>query len=337
MLNGHGDDLHLYDTPIKYNFSSNIYYKGCNKSLLKVLSETINIVENYPSPIALELNNLAAHKFNINENQFLFTNGATEAFYLIAQRYIKKKAIIVAPTFSEYEDACKINKLEYHFINREQLDKDSINSDLVFICNPNNPDGKVISAGTIEKVIQRHSQTHFIIDEAYIEFTNKAKTLLPLTQKYNNITIVRSLTKTFVIPGLRLGYVVSNANFIKELLAFKMPWSVNSIAIEAGKYIFENYENLSFNANSLIEETEAFKKQLSTVTWLKIVEGTTSYFLVELKEGKAAKLKEYLINNHQILIRDATNFKELKGEYIRLSVQSQEANNSLINALSKWN
>lgn len=337
MLNGHGDDLHLYNTPIQYNFSSNVYYKGCNASVLKELSEAVKSIENYPSPTAQELNELAAKRFNLNPNQFIFTNGATEAFYLIAQSYRNKTVTIISPTFSEYEDACRINQLNCFFVDRADIGTTNFDSDLVFICNPNNPDGTILEINEIKGLLTENTHTHFIVDEAYIEFSNQAETVIPLIDLYSNITIVRSLTKTFAIPGLRLGYIISNSNYIKELLTYKIPWSVNSLAIKGGQFIFENYEKLSFNTEALINETQQFKVQLQTIEWLEIIPGTTSYFLMKLKAKKASNLKEYLIKKHQILIRDATNFNGLEGEHIRLSVQSQDANNSLIKALKEWN
>jgi len=336
MLNGHGDDLHLHNVLIKHNFSSNVYYKGCHKLLLQELNDSIGIIENYPSPIAEELNVLAAKKFNIHSNQFLFTNGATEAFYLIAQKYRSGKAIIVGPTFSEYEDACRVNQLKYNVVTHDYIKEIHKDIDLVFLCNPNNPDGSVLQVSEIENLLRKFSNTHFIIDEAYVEFSNKVQTVLPLLAHYTNLIVIRSLTKTFAIPGLRLGYIVSNSNFITELLAIKMPWSVNSIAIKAGNYIFENYENLLFDVKELVQETENFKKDLKQIDWLRIVPGTTSYFLIELKGKKASDLKQYLIEKYQILIRDATNFTGLKGEYIRLSTQAKTANDVLIEALKAW-
>ncbi|WP_299252769.1 aminotransferase class I/II-fold pyridoxal phosphate-dependent enzyme [uncultured Aquimarina sp.] len=337
MLKGHGDDLYRYNSQIDYNFSSNVYYKGCKKLLLEAISNAIQTIENYPSPIARELNVLAADKFNLNSNQFLFTNGAVEAFYLIAQLYKNKRATITSPTFSEYEDACKINQLECCFADREAIEFTNFDSELVFICNPNNPDGKILELDKIQRLLSTHPQTHFIIDEAYIEFSNQVETAVPLINLYTNLTIVRSLTKTFAIPGLRLGYIISNSNFIKEVLTYKMPWSVNSLAIKGGQFIFENYEKLAFDAEALFNETEQFKQQLKKIEWLEIIPGTTSYFLVKLKNRKASSLKNYLIEKHQILIRDATNFTGLQGEYIRLAVQSQTANNKLIKALKEWN
>ena len=334
MLNGHGDDLHLIDGEIKHNFSSNVYYKGCPEMLLNEVSKHVPLIQSYPSPAANELNILAAKKFNLKNEQFLFTNGATEAFYLIAQFFSDKKAAIIAPTFSEYEDACKIFKLKYELISRTEIHK--TNADLIFICNPNNPTGAIFSKSELELLFQQKPNTTFIIDEAYIEFTNSVESIVSLTEKHINLIVVRSLTKTFTIPGLRLGYVVSNALNITNLLALKMPWSVNLLAIKAGEYIFNNYNSLQFNSTELLEETALFKKQLTALEGIKVCDSTTSYFLVELLHTSAKKLKEYLSTEHQILIRDATNFNGLEGEYIRLSTQSKKANNTLIEALKKW-
>ena len=337
MINGHGDDLHQFDCEIKYNFSSNVYYKGCSPLLLNELESKVAQIQNYPSPAASELNVLAANYFDLNKNQFLFTNGATEAFYLIAQYFQYKKAIIVGPTFAEYEDACKINKVSHSFISREEIFNTNYENNLVFICNPNNPDGKVLSLNEIENLLNLYPQAHFIIDEAYYEFTNATDSVIYLVKKYSNISVVRSLTKTFAMPGLRLGYVISNKNFINNLLTLKMPWSVNSLAIASGEFIFNNYKELTFDISELIDETEVFKKQISSIDYLNVIKGYTTYFLVELQKGTASELKKYLIEVHQILVRDATNFTGLKGEYIRLAVQSSEANSILIKALKEWN
>lgn len=334
MLNGHGDDLHLINGEIKHNFSSNVYYKGCPKPLLKHIEKQVVNIQSYPSPIASELNELAANKFNLNSNQFLFTNGATEAFYLIAQLFASKKITIIAPTFSEYEDSCKIFKANYQLISRTEINQ--TNADVIFICNPNNPDGSIFSKDELETFFKAKPNTTFVIDEAYMEFTKNSESVASLTNTYTNLIIVRSLTKTFTIPGLRLGYVVTNYEIINKLLSLKMPWSVNLLAVKAAEFIFNNYKNLQFNISELIAETHIFKEQLKQVTNIKVYESNTSYFLVELLHTSATALKEYLITEHQILVRDATNFNNLKGEFIRLATQSKIANQALVTALKKW-
>jgi len=336
MINGHGDDLHQYKGKIKHNFSSNVYYKGCSELLLNVLKCNLDKIQNYPSPLASELNSLAAKYFSLDKNQFLFTNGATEAFYLIAQKYRKKSVTIVQPTFAEYKDSCKINELDIEMTLWKDIEITKFNTDLAFICNPNNPDGTMLSKVFIEKLLKEYPKTHFIIDEAYHEFTNKNESTLSLIDSNTNITVARSLTKTFAIPGLRLGYLVSNKHFIKELLKFKMPWSVNNIAIEAGKYIFNNYELLSFNSSELIKASNQLKEKVNNLQYFEVISGETTYFLVKLLRGKAPDLKQYLIDNFQILVRDATNFKGLEGEYIRLSLQSDKSNKLIVKALKQW-
>ena len=334
MINGHGDDIHRYNNKIKHNFSSNVYYKGCPPELLDEISSTVRTIENYPSPTAEELNEAASRRFHLNKDQFLFTNGATEAFYLIAHIFSGRSAGIVAPTFAEYEDACKIHGLDYHLVELSTLQPKHYQ--VVFICNPNNPDGTIIPTETLITLIEKTPSTTFVVDEAYIEFTDQIESLAPMVKRFNNLIIVRSLTKTFAIPGIRLGYVIASPSTIEQLLNKKMPWSVNALAIKAGLLLFEQYDRWLFNVEELLEETREFVRELLEISWLKVKSSHTSYFLVELNKGTAATLKEYLANQHGILIRDATNFTRLDGEYIRLSTQSPDANNALIKALKLW-
>ena len=171
MIKGHGDDLHLYNRKIEHNFSSNVYYKGCPAELLAEISSVTHTIQNYPSPAAEELNQAAAKRFQLNSDHFLFTNGAIEAFYLIAHLFSGKSAAIIAPTFSEYEDACKIHRLDYHLVKKAALKPGDYQ--LVFICNPNNPDGNIIPTAELTELIKSAPATTFVIDEAYIEFTNQ--------------------------------------------------------------------------------------------------------------------------------------------------------------------
>ncbi|MEO1049565.1 MAG: threonine-phosphate decarboxylase [Bacteroidota bacterium] len=334
MINGHGDDRHLYHAEIKHNFSSNVYYRGCPPELLAEISSAAHTIQNYPSPAAEELNEAASNKFQLDRNQFLFTNGATEAFYLIAHVFSGGSAAIVAPTFSEYEDACRIHGLDYQLVDKAA--RTPGNYQLVFICNPNNPDGSIIPTPELTRLIEAAPSTTFVIDEAYIEFTNQIESVVPLVQRFDNLIVVRSLTKTFTIPGIRLGYVVAPSRVIERLLIKKMPWSVNALAIQAGLQLFEYYDRWRFNVDKLLEETRKFVQDLSAISWLEVKPSHTSYFLAELKKGTAASLKEYLATQHGMLIRDATNFKRLEGECIRLATQSPVANASLIKALQHW-
>jgi len=335
MIDGHGDDLHRYPEKVIHNFSSNIYYKGCPADLLEELKQATQTIQNYPSPAAGELSSAASRRFGLPSDCFLFTNGATEAFYLIAHHFSGKKAAIAAPTFSEYEDACKAHGITFDLIDQEVFNASDY--ELVFLCNPNNPDGSILSPARLATMIEGTPATTFVIDEAYIEFTNHTSSMLPRIEKFPNLIVVRSLTKTFAVPGIRLGYLVASSKLVQQLLAKKMPWSVNALAIRAGLMLFEHYDEWLFNVEELLDETRDFIQALSAIDWLKVSPTNTSYFLVKLNQGTAKELKHYLVSQHGILIRDATNFHGLEGQYIRLSTQHPEANNTLIEALKQWN
>jgi len=253
---------------------------------------------------------------------------------LITHVFSGKKAAIAAPTFSEYEDACKIHDLNYDLVDREKFQ--AAGYGLVFICNPNNPDGSLIPSEKLAKLIEGNPSTTFVIDEAYIEFTDGTTSMIPWIARVPNLIIVRSLTKTFCMPGIRLGYVIASSSIIDELLQKKMPWSVNALAIQAGLKVFASYGDWLFDVGEVLEETNTFIQELSTINWLEIKPTNTSYFLAKLKKGSASSLKDYLVNEHGILIRAATNFQRLEGEYIRLATQSPEANAALIKALKQW-
>ncbi|MEM8965857.1 MAG: aminotransferase class I/II-fold pyridoxal phosphate-dependent enzyme [Bacteroidota bacterium] len=334
MIDGHGDDQHRYNRKIEHNFSSNVYYKGCPPELLTAIASAVPDIQHYPSPAAEELNEAAAKKFQLNKNQFIFTNGATEAFYLIAHVFSGATAAIVAPTFSEYEDACRIHGLDYQLVSKSRLRASKYQ--LLFICNPNNPDGGIFPTQLLIQLIEESPSTVFVIDEAYIEFTDQLESLAPLVKRLKNLIVVRSLTKTFAIPGIRLGYVIASPSIIEQLLSKKMPWSVNALAIHAGLQLFKHYEQWQFDVAELLSETREFIEQLSAIDGLEVLPTYTSYFLVKLHKKTAAELKTYLVKEHGILIRDATNFNRLTGEYIRLSTQSPAANASLIKAFNQW-
>lgn len=335
MIQGHGDDWYNYAN-IRHNFSSNVYDGGINSTLVSHLNSHWPSLAHYPSPDARELSVAAANRLKLKPEQLLFTNGATEAFYLLAQCHVRKKALIVIPSFAEYEDAAKIHGQEIRFASYHEFAHGSITEDIVWFGNPNNPDGSVMSLEAIEALLQAYPRTLFMVDEAYMDFTEATASCISLISGYDNLIIVKSLTKTFAIPGLRLGYFISAEENIKKLAALKMPWTVNALAIMAGKFIFENYDQLIFDVGKLTERTHRFRAQLSAIDWLELLPSATHYFLAGLRVGSAAILKKTLAEKHGILIRDATNFRGLSGEYIRLAVQAEASNQQLIKALKSW-
>jgi threonine-phosphate decarboxylase len=333
MINGHGDEI---QTELIANFSSNVWYGADNSSLYQHLSAALPDIRRYPEADAHSLKLVLATKNGIEPSQITVCNGSTEAFYLIANTFSGKKSLIVTPTFSEYADACKIYNHIVYQTNSNELRKsiERLKPDLVWICNPNNPDGHCFTATELIQLFRSFPQSTFIIDQAYIDFTLTEANLIPDLQCFKNLIVVQSLTKRFAIPGLRLGYIVSSEENDNKIEKFKMPWSVNSLAIEAGKHIL-NSGNNDFKLESWLKETSDLQQNINNLENFETIQTQTPYFLIKLKSGNANDLKSFLLKE-KILIRDATNFEGLQGEYIRICTLSTELNNLLLLNLKLW-
>ena len=333
MINGHGDEI---KTELKANFSSNIWYGADNTALYQHLSASLPSTSRYPEADARSLKVALATKNDVETNQIIVCNGSTEAFYLIANAFSGKKSLIDAPTFAEYADACSIHNHTVNQVIRENL-KDQIEElkpDLIWICNPNNPDGYCYTQPELTQLLTDYPQISFVIDQAYIEFTSLKINLISEIQQFKNLIIVQSLTKQYAIPGLRLGYIVSTSSNIESIEKYKMPWSVNSLAIEAGKFIIETM-NQDFDNKVWLENTNSLKLQINDLDNFSTIDSHTPYFLVKLKFGQANNLKSYLLKQ-KILVRDATNFEGLEGEYIRICTLSSDLNKLLLSNLKIW-
>lgn len=336
MLHGHGDDGYLYPFPISHNFSSNVWEKGMDPRLKKVLQRAMGKIEKYPDPAAEDLSILAGRHHKLKAENCLFTNGATEAFYLVAQMFMGQSVTIFTPTFAEYEDACRMFMADFIFQPRNSFVTTKFETPLAFVCNPNNPDGFTDSLAVLEKVIQKYPATTFVVDEAYVDFSEEAESCVKLLSRYNNLVIVKSLTKLFCIPGLRIGYILGDPETIQRLKSVKMPWSVNSLAIEAGRYIFKHHRELKPDMVPALLRSRELQTRLKSLDGFQLKPSKTTFFLLKTEVGKATALKEYLLREHQLLVRDATNFRGLEGEWIRIASQSTDANNKLVKGIALW-
>jgi threonine-phosphate decarboxylase len=336
MIYGHGDDLYRYNN-IKFNFSSNVQPGGMSAGLMAYLKEKIADCSSYPEPKANDLERLIESKNNLPKGSVLVTNGAVEAFYLVAAWKRKHRSLIFIPSFSEYEDACCLNNHTLEFKSNAEFSKTDFNPyDLVWICNPNNPDGKIYKPNELKNNIKRYTNTFFIIDEAYIDFIKQDISLLNLVHECKNLMIIRSLTKRFSIPGLRLGYIMAAPDVISELEKGIIPWRINLLAQKAGLYCLSNEHSDNFNLNGMLEESERLQKEINKVKGFSVKPSDTTFFLVK-SQSKASEMKNILAEKYGILIRDASNFKGLSENHFRISSQFPEQNNELIKALKEWN
>ncbi|MDR1645610.1 MAG: histidinol-phosphate aminotransferase family protein [Tannerellaceae bacterium] len=339
MLFGHGDDFYNIQQEVKINFSSNVW-RGANlEKLTEHLRTQFDKITRYPDPDASNLKRLLARRFEIKEDNVVVTNGSVTAFYLLAQAWRGSKSTIFVPSFSEYEDACRLHEHEIcYFSNSGDLSGLSLKGqDFCWIGNPNNPDGKLIHRPEILKLLAANRHTTFIIDQAYATFTTE-DLLKPADLKTNkNLVLVQSISKAYNVPGLRIGYLMASPSVTKEINKYLIPWSVNALAIEASKYILIHPAQFTLPIRKWQRETAEFIYQLNKMEGLEVLPTSTTFFLVRLKKGAAAAaLKKYLLDHHGILIRTASNFHGLDESYFRLSTQTSAENQLLTNAVRTW-
>lgn len=333
MLNGHGDDIYRY-ADIRINFSSNVYNHFNHEGLFCHLADRLDAVVSYPEPTPATLEAELATLLGIAPDQLMVTNGATEAIYLVAQTFRRSKTAILVPTFSEYADACRLH--EHTLCNIYSINEIPANAEMVWLCNPNNPTGTVIDKETLLEAFEKHPHTVFVIDASYAPFTAQPLITAAEAAKLPNTLMLHSMTKEFAIPGLRLGYLTANASVLDNIRLKRMPWSVNQVAIDAGRYLVRHGDEFTLPLTTLLSEKDRVSEALKRLGFIEVWPSDTHILLCHLRMGKAGALKDYLATEHGILIRDASNFATLDDSFFRIAVQTAEENNELINAIAQW-
>ncbi|PWJ55033.1 threonine-phosphate decarboxylase [Dyadobacter jejuensis] len=335
MLHGHGNDGYRYDREIWADFSTNVWVGGEPKGLKEHLCERWKTVNAYPEVLGESLGVKIAQHHQLVPSQVLVANGTTESIYLLAQLYTRKKTCILTPSFSEYEDACRAFDHQLTFLPwPEGQDPLQLDSDLVFICNPNNPTGRTLSQ--LEVSIRNNPRCLFAIDEAFTEFTLFNESAVAWMSRYPNLLVMRSMTKAYAIPGLRLGYLLGQPSLIQALCQIKQPWTINALALEAGTFIFENYDSVQPPIAELLGHKEQFVHQLKALGCLDVLESCTHFFLCKTHGPDARVLKTFLLDEYGILIRDAHNFRGLTPQHFRVATLMPDQNGLLITALKEW-
>ncbi len=299
-----------------------------------------NNFKHYPEIQNIELRNIIGEFHNINPEYILPGNGASELITWAA--YIASKcgkSCLPIPGFVDYERALDCWDAEYIF---HELPRNNFSTKaqefpikpkckVLWITNPHNPTGQLWERRSLEKIINHYEMV--ICDEAFLSITPKGEvnSLIPLIKKYKNLIIIRSLTKLFGIPGLRIGYMVSSPNTLEKINKIRDPWPLNSFAITAGKAIFKR-KNL-FNAFTkqihswiLFEKDFLFQK-LSQIKDIKVYESAANFFLMKSKDSLIKNIK--YLENKGILIRDCSSFRSLDEKWARISLKTHEENKKI--------
>lgn len=333
MIEGHGDDTFRYGSKIRHNFSTNICSDVDHAGLMAHLSTLGEKLSSYPPPVPASVENLLAEEAGIGADCVMVTNGATEAIYLIAHHLQGRHSAIISPTFREYQDACKLYRHQISFIS--ELSDIPAEAQAVWLCNPNNPTGHVTEKTQLLKTIDGHRDHIFIIDQAYCDYTSRPVLSAREAVERPNVILLHSLTKRFAIPALRIGYAVGNPRLLSSVKELRMPWAVNLFAIEGAEYLLRNGSGYCIDHRQLHAEACRIASRLSE-SGINVLPTDCNFILCHLPHGKASELKNFLIDRHGLLIRDASNFQGLSEAHFRIAAQSRDENDLLISAIKQW-
>lgn len=332
-------------SPYDYiDFSVNIN-PYIDKDIIKsCVLESLNEIEYYPDDRHKEIKNSISEKYDLPASYIYLGNGANDIIYKIMQAFHKPmQALILSPTFSEYEKAILSvygSGIEYYNMEKSmeihqdyiELLKSKKNIEIIFICNPNNPTGLLMDMDLLEDVLEYCSQNNIwvVIDECFMDFVRNSYrySAMAYINKYYNLIILKSFTKIFSIPALRLGFLLTkNMELLDSLNEITPSWNINTIALRVANELI-NYDtekmlsDISNQRNMLVSK---FKELGFTVYASK------ANFIL-FKTDIEIDLYERLLE-HNIIIRDCSDYRGLKKGYYRIAIRSKEDNLILIEKL----
>ncbi len=327
------------------DFSANINPLGPPAWLRPVISRAIDSVVNYPDPTCKKLVKTIADHFNVSHEDILVANGSAEIISAIPQALSLTRAVIPVPAYNDYEAACElvgmsIEKLDMTVTEDITLDLDVLESslkgqELVFIANPNNPTGVSLDTRNLREFVRKHNDTIFVVDEAFIDFVVDGQSLL--SDRPANVIVLRSMTKFYAIPGLRLGFAVGDEKLIEQIRKYIAPWPVNSLAQEVGVRAIEDKQYATESIRIVSKNRQWFYRELSKINGLYVYPGQANFLLVKILNANknASLLASRLLEKDGIAIRICDNFEGLDENYFRVAVKSQNDNQRLVEAISR--
>ncbi|QUH28379.1 pyridoxal phosphate-dependent aminotransferase [Vallitalea guaymasensis] len=354
----HGSDLEKIESVYninKYdiiNFSGNVNPLGVSKNLLELLSKNVNVIGMYPDRAYTKLRKQLAKYIDVNYKNIIVGNGSTELISIFINIIKPTKALIVGPTYSEYEREISIGGGSSNYYPlKEELDfkidiKDLLlnitdDMDLLVICNPNNPTSTSIYSEDIKCILEycHEKNIYVMVDETYIEFTKEMDkiTSVGLTNSYDNLFITRGVSKFYASPGLRLGYgICGNKTIMEKINNLKNPWTINSLASFAGEVMFEDEEYIKMTKDFIEQERNRIYKELDSWKDIKVYPPTANFILIKILRNDidSHQLFETLIQK-KIMIRDASTFPFLNSQFFRFCFMNKEQNDFILDELSK--
>lgn len=328
------------------DFSINTNPLGVPKNIFTNMEKIMGASALYPDPTCEELRKHLSRKYYTDTSHILCGTGANDLFYRLVSVLKPEKALVVVPTYEEYEKVlvqtgCQVNychlslnkKFDYNLV--EILDMIQPDLDMVIICNPNNPTGTLYTLADLEQIISlcQKNDIYVVIDESFIEFLSTWETYTgkQLIQYYSNLMIIDGFTKTYSLAGFRIGFAMScTSEILNKMYARGQEYNVSTIAQIAAILALQD-EHFMRNTYELMDtEYQFFRTELDPFP-ITIITMNANFLLVY---SEKEQLRELLLDLN-IKIRDCSQFVGLSNKYHRIAIRTREDNQKLIFALKK--
>lgn len=339
----HGGNI--YDNEIELDFSVNVNPKKIPDSLKKAMEQSINYADTYPDIHCRKLREKIAEYHGVNCEHIVCGNGASELLMAIVHGEKPKRILLMAPSFLGYEyvaDAVS-SEIIFYDLKRENgfvVEEDFLGwidekIDMAILASPNNPTGLCIDRELLVKIVDKCKKydVTVLLDECFIELsTHFEKSMINEIEMFDNLIVLRAFTKSFAIPGVRLGYLVcSNKNKLAGIKRQLPEWNVSVMAQAVGIAALEEKDYLDKSRKHILDEKKYLIKELETLGF-EVINSDANYLLFYCKTDL---YKELLMRG--ILIRNCDNYRGLKKGFLRVAVKRHEENIKLINAIKEIN
>ena len=341
--NPHGGEV--YETPGLLDFSANINPLGTPPAVKKAVEAALPLLSQYPDPYCRELVAAISDYENIPKEQILCGNGAAELIFSLCQALRPEKALLLAPSFSEYESAlrsvgCRVERWrlpeEQGFALTEDFLEalDQFDGSLLMLCNPNNPTGQVIERGMMERILSacRRKGIFLFVDECFLDLTEggEALTLKGALSGQANLLLLKAFTKSYGMAGLRLGYCLSgNSHLLERMGRSVQAWNVSLPAQLAGAAAFKEQAFLN-RARAIIHAQRPILAAEMERLGLTVIPSRVNFLLFYSERELRGPLLE-----RGIQIRSCANYPGLTEGWYRAAVKLPEENQRLLTAMEE--
>ena len=329
------------------DFSSNGNPLGFPAAVSSLLLKGAAALSCYPDTHASELREVLARSHACSPRNIMVGNGSTELIYLIPRALKPRRALIFQPTFSEYQRSLLAAGCEVRFLPLREKRGYAVSieetigllgsADMLILCNPNNPTGKLVGASELHALLGEAEKRGVVVvvDEAFMDFTPQ-QSLAREVGSGGNLLVLRSMTKFFGIPGIRLGYLLAPAALVRQLMQYKEPWTVNGLAQQIGIACIADMQFGEETRRFIEAERGYLLSRLNAIRGLRPHPSSANYLLVKITRAglSSAALYEALARQG-ILIRDCRSFKGLGNRFIRVAVKNRKHNRLLLAALAE--